>query len=120
MSAPSWLTASARQELIAPAVDQHRAGAALAAVAALLGAGQVEPLAQQVEQRDARVVERDVAPLAVDGEADGESHAVAPIECYVDEGRSAEDRGAARAARKIRRHPPFCKGDVDDGHGRRP
>jgi HPt (histidine-containing phosphotransfer) domain-containing protein len=33
-----------------PAVDQHRAGAALAAVAALLGAGQVQALAQQVEQ----------------------------------------------------------------------
>src|SRR5206468_2304075 len=29
----------------APAVDQHRAGPALAAVAALLGAGEVEPLA---------------------------------------------------------------------------
>ena len=41
-----------------PPVDEHRAGAALAAVAALLGAGQIEPLAQQVEQRDARVVER--------------------------------------------------------------
>ena len=42
----------------APAVDQHGAGAALAAVAALLGAGEVEPLAQQVEQRHARIVER--------------------------------------------------------------
>ena len=40
-----------------PAVDQDRAGAALAAVAALLGAGQVQPLAQEIEQRDARVVE---------------------------------------------------------------
>ena len=36
-----------------PAVDQHRAGAALAAVAALLGAGQMQALAQQIEQRDA-------------------------------------------------------------------
>ena len=44
-----------------PPVDQHGAGAALAAVAALLGAGQIQALAQQVEQRDARVVERDVA-----------------------------------------------------------
>ena len=35
----------------APAVDQHRAGAALAVVAALLGAGEVEMLAQRVEQR---------------------------------------------------------------------
>ena len=59
-------TASARQELIAPAVDQDGAGAALAAVAALLGAGQVEALAQQVEQRDARIVELDVPPHAID------------------------------------------------------
>ena len=50
-----------------PAVDQHRAGAALAAVAALLGAGQVQPLAQEIEQRDARVVELDSrrTPLTV-------------------------------------------------------
>ena len=49
-SAPSFMTASVRQELIAPAVDQHRAGAALAVIAALLGAGQVEMVAQRVEQ----------------------------------------------------------------------
>ena len=49
----------------APAVDQHRAGAALAAVAALLGAGEIEPLAQQVEQRYPRVLERDVPAVAV-------------------------------------------------------
>ena len=42
----------------APPVDQHRAGAALAAVAALLGSGQVKTLAQQVEQRHPRVFER--------------------------------------------------------------
>ena len=38
-----------------PPVDDHRAGAALAVVAALLGAGQVQMLAQRVEQRGARV-----------------------------------------------------------------
>ena len=42
-----------------PAVDQDRAGAALPAVAAFLGSGQVQALAQQIEQRDARVVQRD-------------------------------------------------------------
>ena len=41
-----------------PAVDQHGAGAALAAVASLLGPGELKPLAQEVEQRDAGVVER--------------------------------------------------------------
>ena len=51
-------------------VDQHRAGAALALAAALLGAGQTEVLAQRVEQAaHARGVERDV--LAVDREAVG-------------------------------------------------
>ena len=34
----------------APSVDQHRAGAALAVIAALLGAGEVEMIAQRVEQ----------------------------------------------------------------------
>ena len=50
-----------------PPVDEDRAGAALAAVAALLGPGQLEALAQQVEQRDARVVQHDfrVTPLTV-------------------------------------------------------
>ena len=39
----------------AAAVDQHRAGAALALVAALLGAGQRQVLAQRIQQGDARV-----------------------------------------------------------------
>ena len=47
-----------REAGIDPApVDEDGAGAALAAVAALLGACEVQSLAQEVEQRDARVVE---------------------------------------------------------------
>ena len=61
-----------------PPIDQHRAGAALAAVASLLGAGQVQTLAQEIEQRDAGIIEIDVPPHPVDGEADGEIHARAP------------------------------------------
>ena len=38
----------------APPVHVHRAGAALPVIAALLGAGQAEILAQRVEQRHAR------------------------------------------------------------------
>ena len=38
-------------------VHQHRAGAAVAVAAAFLGAGQAEPVAQQIEQRVARVGE---------------------------------------------------------------
>ena len=38
-----------------PAVDDHRAGAALAVVAALLGAGEMQVLAQRIEQRGAGV-----------------------------------------------------------------
>ena len=58
----------------APPVDQHRAGAALAAVAALLRSGQDKPLAQKVEQRHPRVLERDVLAVAIDRQADGQSH----------------------------------------------
>ncbi len=50
-------------------VHEHGAGAALPAVAALLGSGQVEALAQEVKQRYARVVEHNVPALAVDGQA---------------------------------------------------
>jgi hypothetical protein len=67
------------------AVDMHRARAALTTVAAFFGAGQVETLAQKIEQRDARVVELDLTPFAVDGESDAVSHASVPIGaiCYV-------------------------------------
>jgi hypothetical protein len=51
-----------------PAVDQDRAGAALAVVAALLGAGQVEVLTQHVEQRGGRV-DRQRVLTAVDPQA---------------------------------------------------
>ena len=46
------------------AVDDHRAGAAGAAVADALVAGQIGAVAQRVEQRDARL-DRQVEPLAV-------------------------------------------------------
>src|SRR5438132_13888843 len=48
----------------APAVDEDRAGAALAAIAALLGSGQVQSLAQRVEQRRAGI-ELELLRLAV-------------------------------------------------------
>ena len=52
-----------------PAVDQHRAGAALAVIAALLRAGQVEMVAQRVEQgRPRRDIELRLD--AVDGQRD--------------------------------------------------
>ena len=66
MSAPSSVAARHEAGIDAPAVEDDRAGAALAAVAALLGPGEAEPVAQKIEQRDAGVVERDVAPRAVD------------------------------------------------------
>ena len=55
----------ARQDALA--VDQHRAGAAGALVAALLGAGEMQVLAQQVEQR-CPDIDRKVAGLSVDDE----------------------------------------------------
>ena len=50
-----------------PPVHEHGASAALPAVAALLGSGQVEALAQEIEKRCARVIERErpVTPLTV-------------------------------------------------------
>ena len=53
----------------AAAVEQDRAGAALAVVAALLRAGQPEVLAQQVQQRGARV-DGEAVLLAVDVQGD--------------------------------------------------
>jgi len=49
------MTARVRHEENAAAVDQYGAGAALPLVTALLRAGQVEMVAQHIEQRRARV-----------------------------------------------------------------
>src|SRR6266852_1730487 len=59
-----------------PAVHQDRACAALAAVASLLGSGELKALAQEVEQRDARIVQHEVTRLTVDGESDSQVHAM--------------------------------------------
>jgi hypothetical protein len=66
-----------------PPVDQNGTGAALATVTSLFGSSQVQTLAQKIQQRDARVFEFDVPPHTVDGEADGEIHAGAPINATV-------------------------------------
>ena len=55
ISAPSYWTASARQESDPLPVAQHRAGAARSLIAAFLRAGQIEIFAQRVEQRDPRL-----------------------------------------------------------------
>ncbi len=55
ISRPSYAAASGEAGIDAPAVHEHRARAALAVVAALLGAREVQVLAQRVEQRHARV-----------------------------------------------------------------
>src|SRR5437016_756901 len=59
-----------------PPIEQNRAGAALAVVAALLGAGQPEVLAQRIEQCGARI-ERHAMLTAVDREC--ESNGIARI-----------------------------------------
>src|SRR3954467_13481614 len=81
------------------AVDENGAGAALAAVASLLGSGQVEALTQEIEQRDARIVEDEVAPRTVHGEADGVVHT------RLRSGIDMSDR-AARHRRGRRRYAP--------------
>src|SRR6185369_17023535 len=55
------------------AVEVHGAGAALAPVAALLGAGEPEPVAQRVEQGHPRV-ERQPVLAAVDDQPDVRRH----------------------------------------------
>src|ERR1700761_2109358 len=77
----------------APAVDQHGASAALAAVAALLGAGKLQPFAQQIEQGDTGIVERNGARLTVDGESDSQIHALFRSKLWPNRIR----RGALRA-----------------------
>ena len=54
----------------ATSVDQHRAGAALAVIAAFLGAGQLQVLAEEVEQGDARV-QQDFLLLSVNRQPAG-------------------------------------------------
>ncbi len=53
--APSACTASIRHERTAPAVHQHRAGAADAVLAADVGAGERQLAAQEVDERRARL-----------------------------------------------------------------
>src|SRR3546814_14434442 len=62
------------QPLPLRARHHHRAGAAVALVAALLGAGQVLDLAQVVEHRHGRVEAREPARLVVQPEADLATH----------------------------------------------
>ena len=101
-----------------PTVHQHRAGAALAVVAALLGAGHVQVLAQRVEQRGARV-ERHRVILAVDGER--HRHAARHVGLGTRGeglGRSVDRRGlghAAGGARDRDRCPGFDDGPSSQG-----
>ena len=68
---PSCIAASVMQDRDAPAIDVHGAGAALAAIACLLRAGQRQLFAQRIEQRHARL-NRDRARLAVDSQVHGD------------------------------------------------
>ena len=61
----SRLTARVRQELTATAINEDGAGSALAVVATLLGAGEVELLAECIEEAGAGV-QGDGTGLAVD------------------------------------------------------
>ena len=72
-------------------VDDHRAGAAVAVAATFLGAGEPDALAQQVEQRVARVGEHGVL-LAVDRAGDEGLHAGACSTCS-----AAQQSASARA-----------------------
>jgi hypothetical protein len=86
-----------------PAVDVHRAGAALAVVATLLGAGQVQMVTQAVQQRGAGVQLQRFQP-AVDLHAHGDG----AIRC----GRALADRGGGhRVTGERQAQPGDCAGD---------
>ena len=77
---PLMVAARVRQDSTGPPVDVDGARAALAAVAALLGALEVQPLAQRVQQRDPRLdVESSVLPLTSSVMCTGLSLPVAPL-----------------------------------------
>ena len=59
-------------------VEQDRAGAALAAITALLGSGQSQAFTEKIQEGDARVIELDSSRDAIHGEGRCEAHAVLP------------------------------------------
>ena len=87
-SRPSASWASIRQELTGSAVEQHRAGAALAGAAAVLGAGKADLVADDLEQRALRVDE-EMMLVAVDRDVQLPLHADPPF--------SAQARAPVRA-----------------------
>ena len=57
-------------------VDDDRAGAALAAITTLLGSGQFQAFAKQVQEGDTGVIQLDRSPDAVHSESRREGHAI--------------------------------------------
>ena len=76
MSAPSWLTASARQELIRRPSTMTVQAPHWPRSQPFLVPVRFEPFAQQIEQRDARIVDLDGLRNAIYGESRLEGHAV--------------------------------------------
>src|SRR6185503_6326755 len=70
---PVGLRRQARARLDGDAVEQHGAGAALARVAANLGAGQIKRVAQEVNEQEPRL-DRAIIAATVHGDADGKFH----------------------------------------------
>jgi hypothetical protein len=86
------------QATVDPApLDDHRAGAALAMVAALLGAGEVQMLAQRIQQGGARVeLQMHVAPIHLHVER---HHAIALLRRCGPGGRSSLCQAGYRSGR---------------------
>ena len=66
-SAPSWLTASARQELMRRPSTMTVHAPHWPRSQPFLVPGQVQPFAEKIEKRDARIIERDGSRDTVDG-----------------------------------------------------
>ena len=94
-----------------PPFDDHRAGAALAVVAALLGAGQVQMLAQRIEQRRARIELKRML-VAIDGQRDlGVHGGLRGIWCHrlVGNGGGSRRQGHRDRGRAGEQHLAACQ-----------
>ena len=105
-SAPSAWTAEDGAALHRLAVEVHRACAAVGRVAADMGAGQPQGVAQQVDEQQTRL-DLDLMLLAIDGEAHGNSAHTSPLS--LDAGWPEPITSRCSAHKCARGHVPGCQ-----------
>jgi len=94
----------------APPIQQHRAGSTLASVTALLGAGELETLAQQIQQRGSGIDSRQLPLDAVNPNVDGELLSEHPTSLtQPGRGRSSCLAGALRPRKRPATEPALFR-----------